>query len=361
MFEPETILIEKDAESFPLTKEILRRFPDHSVVYNVDPGLKLDKMLREKADVFGAAKDLLLLSHFKGSFLKRCPGISPGMVCCNYYIINLMSNCIYDCSYCFLQEFLEDNPFLKAYVNVEEVLEELDAIFKLHPNKNFRVGTGEIADSLALDDILPYSDWLVPFFNTRENVVLELKTKSSCVENLLKHDPRNVVVSWSINPPEIVEREEKFTASLEDRLTSAKLCQEKGFRIGFHFDPIILFHGWENAYRKTVDKLFQLLEPNAIAWISLGGFRYHTNLKRIVQGRHPDTILFDGEFVPSRDGKYRYLRTLRNQAFETIRGYIKNYSRNIGVYLCMEPKEIWQDVTESLPRKDSELGKLFVI
>ena len=80
------------------------------------------------------------------------------VVCCNYYIVNLMKNCIYDCSYCFLQGFLENNPLLVAYVNVEDFLGELDAAFHAHPDRTFRVGTGELADSLALDDLLPYSD-----------------------------------------------------------------------------------------------------------------------------------------------------------------------------------------------------------
>ena len=48
------------------------------------------------------------------------------MVCCNYYVVNLSKNCIFDCSYCFLQDFLNNNPLQVAYVNIEDLLQELE-------------------------------------------------------------------------------------------------------------------------------------------------------------------------------------------------------------------------------------------
>ena len=358
-FQPDTIHIEDHAERFALTQKILERFPDSEVIFQSNQDSALEFIKQTSNDVFGEAKKHLLLSRFKGSFLKKCPGISPGMVCCNYYIVNLMSNCIFDCSYCILQDFLENNPILQAYVNIEEVLDELQVIFTQNPNRVYRVGTGELADSLALDNVIPHSDILIPFLNRQENAVLELKTKSACVENLLNHNPKNVVVSWSINPKQIVEQEEKLTASLNERLQAAGQCREKGYRIGFHFDPVILFKGWEQAYKETVSLLFETVPEKQIEWISLGSFRFRQNLKRIMKERHPETILFSSEHVASKDGKYRYLRPLRNHAYETIRRYIRKYSEETSIYLCMETKEIWEDVTGTLPRSDLKLDQFF--
>lgn len=359
-FKPEVIYVERGAEKYPLAREILRRLPDTPVIENVDAAAVLEKIKRASADVFGAAKRQLLLTRFKGSFLKKCPGISRGMVCCNYYIVNLMSNCIYDCSYCVLQDYLENNPVLTAFVNVEDLLAELDAVFTANPNRAYRVGTGEAADSLALDSVIPHSDFLIPFFNKRKNAALELKTKSACVENLLKHSgTKNVIISWSINPREIVEQEEKHTARLEERLEAARLCQNQGYRIGFHFDPVILYPGWERAYEELVDQVFQKIQPSQIEWISLSGFRYRPNLKKVIKERHPHTRLFNSEHVACEDGKFRYLRPLRNRAYEILRGYLKKYSGDLNVYLCMETQEIWRDVTGKHPRSDKKLDEFF--
>ena len=212
-FSPEAIFVDKSAVDHPLTLEILRRFPNTPVQKNTTYDDAVEIIQKTSRDVFGAGKRKLALTQFKGSFLKKCPGISPGMVCCNYYVVNLLKNCIYDCSYCFLQDFLQNNPLLVAYVNIEDLLEELNQILTAHPDRVFRVGTGELTDSLALDEIIPYSKYLIPFFNQKKNAVLELKTKSNRIANLLnQNSSRNVIVSWSLNPQSIIGLEGKRNA-----------------------------------------------------------------------------------------------------------------------------------------------------
>jgi spore photoproduct lyase len=314
-YQPEIIYIEEGAGDYDLTRRVLETFPDVPVRHQPDLSEVMDELQQSSVDVFGAGKNRLLLSRFKGSFLKKCPGISPGMVCCNYYVVNLIKNCVYDCSYCFLQDFLQNNPLLTAFVNHEDLLGELEEVFSANPSNTFRVGTGELTDSLALDDFLPYSETLIPFFNRQSNAVLELKTKSDQVKNLLKQDDAsNVIISWSLNPPEIAEREEKGTPGTLQRLNAARLCADKGYRIGFHFDPVILFPGWESAYADLIDLMFQHVSAKQIEWISLGGFRYRPNLKKVIQERHEGTRLFTQEQLPGEDGKFRYLRPLRNHS-----------------------------------------------
>ncbi len=359
-FVPELIYLENDAESSPLAQEVLRRLPETPVRRVAETLSAVEEIRQTSSDVFGTGKKRLVLSRFKGSFLKKCPGISPGMVCCNYYTVNLLKNCIYDCSYCFLQGFLDNNPLLVAYVNIEDLLRELEEVFSAFPDRVFRVGTGELTDSLALEGLIPYSDYLIPFFNQKKNAVLELKTKSDRVEELLQQaDPANVIVSWSVNPPEIIESEEKGTPNLQQRLQAARLCQEKGYRIGIHFDPIILYPGWERGYQDLVRELFQTLSAERIEWISLGSFRYRSNLKPVIKARHNGTRLFNSEHVPSKDGKYRYLRPLRNRAYDAMRTWLKEYSPDLSVYLCMETKEVWEGVTGKLPRSDTKLDQFF--
>ena len=252
-YQPEIIFLEEGVQQYPLAREILSRLPEVPRQEFRDISILMEQMKSSQYDVFGKEKKRLALSHFKGSFLKKCPGISPGMVCCNYYVVNLSKNCIYDCSYCFLQDFLGNNPMQMAYVNVEDLIGELEEVFTQYPDRNFRVGTGELTDSLALDAIVPYTSYLLPFFNQQSNAMLELKTKSDQISNLLNHpDPTNIIVSWSLNPQGIIDLEEKGTPSLVQRLESARACLEKGYRIGFHFDPIILMPGWEEAYQQLV-------------------------------------------------------------------------------------------------------------
>ncbi|MEK9629746.1 MAG: radical SAM protein [Nitrospinota bacterium] len=360
VYQPDAVFVEEHSKDYLLTREILSRL-SHIPTYEIQSLEQLEKQFKSSApDVFGEGKKNLVLSRFNGSFLKKCPGASPGMVCCNYYVVNLSKNCIYDCSYCFLQDFLSNNPLQVAYVNIEDLLQELEEVFTQFPDRAFRVGTGEITDSLALDTLVPYTQFLVPFFNKQKNAVLELKTKSDRVENLLDQpDPTNVIVSWSINPQQVINLEEKGTPGLENRLNAARLCVEKGYRVGFHMDPIILIPGWENAYRELVEILFDYIPASQMEWVSLGSFRYRSSLKPVIKSRHPETLLFTGEHMPGKDGKYRYLRPLRNKAYDTVRGYLQEKSSELSIYLCMETKEIWEGVTGKTPRSDEKLDAFF--
>jgi spore photoproduct lyase len=359
-YQPEILLLEEGVEEYPLAQEVLSRLPDIPRQKFQDISMLTQQMKSSQYDVFGEGKKRLALSRFKGSFLKKCPGISPGMVCCNYYVVNLAKNCIYDCSYCFLQDFLGNNPMQVAYVNVEDLLVELEEVFTQYPDRNFRVGTGELTDSLALDAIVPYTAYLLPFFNQQSNAVLELKTKSDQIANLLDHsDPTNIIVSWSLNPQTVIDQEEKGTPSLAQRLESAKACLDKGYRIGFHFDPIILIPGWEDAYQQLVNILCDSLPIAKVEWVSLGSFRYRPSLKSIIKNRHPQTHLFTSEHLPSKDGKFRYLRPLRNHAYKTIRGYLKSRLEELNIYICMETQEIWEGVTGKTPRSDEKLDQFF--
>ncbi|MBC8284099.1 MAG: radical SAM protein [Nitrospinae bacterium] len=360
VYQPDAVFVEHAAKDYPLSQKILSGL-SNVPVYEIQNIEQLEKQFKtSKPDVFGEGKKNLVLSRFQGSFLKKCPGASPGMVCCNYYVVNLSKNCIYDCSYCFLQNFLSNNPLQVAFVNIEDLFQELEEVFTQYPDRTFRVGTGEITDSLALDSLVPYSQLLIPFFNRQKNAVLELKTKSDRIENLLDQpDPTNVIVSWSINPQQVVDLEEKGTPSLEKRLHAASQCVEKGYRVGFHLDPIILIPGWEKAYRELVDTLFDFIPASRMEWVSLGSFRYRSSLKPIIKSRHPETMLFTGEHLPGKDGKFRYLRPLRNKAYETIRGFLQEKSQDLSIYLCMETKEIWEGVTGKTPRSDEKLDAFF--
>jgi len=222
------------------------------------------------------------------------------------------------------------------------------------------LGTGELSDSLALDPIFPLSGVLVPFFAERENVILELKTKSAEVDQLLdlKHRGKTVI-SWSLNPTPLIEGEEMRTAPLGKRIDSARRCQEKGYPLGFHFDPMIYYDGWEEGYQEVIRSLFNRIDPKGVIWISLGGFRYPPQLKAIVEERFPKTRIFLGELFPGRDAKFRYLKDIRVEMYQRMVGWLKEVDPNLFIYLCMESQEVWEKVFGGTPSSSSHLNYLF--
>lgn len=352
------IYVEAGAEVFPLTEKIIEKIPHAEVIF-----------LRQKEDfrktlsptlphhtLIDQSKKTLLLSRAKGRSVKRCPG-TKGLICCNYYIVNQIANCPLECSYCVLQGYI-NSPFITIHVNIDKILREIQSLLKRRFPSYIRIGSGELSDSLALDDLTGFSKTLVPFFAQQPNGFLELKTKTDQIENLLDLDHKGkTVIAWSLNPPSVVKAEEPFTSPLEKRLTAAAECQKAGYPLAIHLDPILYQENWEQEYQKLLEQIFTHVRPERIAWISLGGFRFPGNLKEVIHQRFPRSKIIYGELVPGIDGKYRYFKTIRQDIYRKMISWLKTYSSEQMIYFCMENPEIWEKILGWKPKSSRELDE----
>jgi spore photoproduct lyase len=356
-FPIERIYLDEKAEKDGVTQTVLKALPNIPIEI-VQDKKALIKQFLPAPDPIGSGKRHLLVTHFYGRRLRPCPGTSNHL-CCGYYVINAITNCPMDCSYCVLQGYL-NNPFLTLYTNWDDLFQEIETFLSADRQSLLRLGTGELSDSLALESIFPFSQFLIPLFAERHNGILELKTKSANVHSLLHLNHRGrTVVSWSLNPPQMIEEEEMRTAPLEERIDAAMRCQERGFPLGFHFDPLIYHENWERGYRETILQLFRKIDPNRVAWISLGGFRYPPKLKPIAEGRFPETRVFLGELFPGRDAKFRYLKEIRVEMYRKMAGWLKEVDPDLFIYLCMESKEVWEKVFGWAPEDSRHLNQMF--
>jgi spore photoproduct lyase len=342
-WQPEAIWIERGEEDSPLARRLRARLP------GIPTEITDDLRTAEPAS-FNDGKRRLVVQRHQGTVLQHCPAGTTGMVCCNYLVMSFASNCPFDCSYCFLQDYLRNNPAVKVFTNVGGGLAEIDAVLRAHPERTFRIGTGELADSLALDHLTDLSCELVPFFAQRRNAVLELKTKSDCIDNLLRLDPRDrVVVSWSVNATAIMASEEPGTPTLEQRIAAAARVQAAGYQIGFHFDPLIAHDGWESGYRDVIEAIFRRLDTRRVAWVSLGSLRMTAGLKAAIKARPRHAAILDSELVPGPDGKERVWRGLRVKMYRQMLAWLRNVDARLPLYICMEPAGVWEKVFGEAP------------
>lgn len=298
----------------------------------------------------------LYLKEYKGKFLRFCPG-TRAYHCCGYRIIHIGENCPMACSYCILQAYFQDRV-LKIWVNQDALFRELADGFGADRNIRYRVGTGEFTDSLALEHLTGYSRNLVEFLEDYDNVVLELKSKVvdlSWMEGATRTD--RVLPAWSLNAPFINEREEFDVSTLTERLEAARTCAEAGFRVCLHFDPIIRFDGWREGYAEIIDRIFDYVKPDQIAYMSLGSFRCMPQLNPIIEDRFPETNYIYNEFVPGLDGKARLLRPLRVEQFRFMVDRLRKHGMEEQLYFCMESTGVWNEVFGYAPPDFGGLGK----
>jgi spore photoproduct lyase len=344
------ILLEKEAVGYEMTRRILARLPGVPVEVIQDrEALKVSA--RNRTSWLPEAKSTLLLAVQKGPFWRPCPG-TKDYICCGYQVLEVTLNCPMDCTYCVLQGYV-NIPAITIFVNVEDLVNELENRWAESPERLWRLGTGEFGDSLALDDLMGLNTKLIPLFMGQKQAVLEIKSKRHDLDHLLTLGPNpQVIFAWSLNPPEIVSEEERFAASLKMRLKAASRVVEAGFRVAFHFDPLIYFPGWEEAYLRTVNMLGATVPSKAIAWISLGGLRLLPPLRQLILQRFPQTRIAAQEMVTAPDGKLRYFKDLRVEMYARMREWLSQAAPEVLLYLCMESPRVWREVFGFTPYKD---------
>ncbi|MFZ3229774.1 MAG: radical SAM protein [Pseudobdellovibrio sp.] len=311
---------------------------------------------------FSQSKRNLLLTTFKGQFFKRCPGATQkkALTCCNYHVLNLGSQCNMNCSYCYLQSYLNSKQ-TKIFTNIDVALIELKLMADQFSEHSFRVGTGEVIDSLSLDQITLYSRKLIEFFNNYPKWNLEFKTKSNFVDQFLDlKSIGNTIVSWSVNPDYIISKEEHGTANLTDRLAAARKCKDRGYQVAFHIDPIIWHTDWKENYSllaKEIQKNFSAEEVNII---SLGALRFQPEQRHMMRERFGmDSLVTSSEMFPSEGNKLRYDAGLRAEMFQFVIKQFNDQNSKWNIFLCMETPETWLNSFEKIPIQMPELKSVF--
>jgi len=332
-FSPKDIYIESSVQDSALARRAREMFPQ-AYFHTWDGKQKVGSVN------FSRRTDTLLIHQEKYDFLKPCP-CSQGNAGCGYNLINLGFGCRFECEYCFLQQYQNLHAILLP-ANVQAFLDKIDeASFRKGPFDRVRIGSGEFTDSLVFDELTQYSQDLVPFFRQRPHLQFEFKTKSTCIEGLLKQEgAENVVVGWSVNATEFIKEVEHFTPSLTQRLAAAQKVAQAGYRLGFHFDPVVPFEDWQKAYALAAQQLADSVPNDKVAWISVGLLRFSRELKKAVENRFPENWILDGEFMLEFDGKMRYPEKLRQEVYESFVPHLKKLFPKAVVYVCMEKPKI---------------------
>jgi spore photoproduct lyase len=356
----ERVYLNEASKESSVGQRVLQLFSGEKIeVVNDSPFPTLEAPL--SAENYELSRRQLYVTPFKGQFFKRCPGAKPGVACCNYYVLNLGIQCNFDCSYCFLHGYA-NIPAVTVYSNIEDALEQLRAAKREFGDFPFRVGTGEMTDSLSLDPITHYSQSLVSFFREFPSWTLELKTKSTYIDKLLETEHAgNVVVAWSVNTQTICDREERLAAPIHKRLNAAEEARDAGYKIAFHFDPVFWYPDWKADYEELIDEIANRFSPLDVYHVSLGALRFSPEQYTLLKERFGmNSLTTQAELFKSRDGKLRYDQSLRTKMFQTLIERFKLHDSRWKIALCMEQPESWLNTVESTPIRVPEIRDLFL-
>lgn len=328
----EKIFVEEALLNHKQTQIILDRFKKSPVVLN-----RYDEVWgRVKKPYLQKRESLnLFIAEKKGELIKEAPPAYGLLGEPHYYFVNAY-NCIYECEYCYLQGYFQ-TPDIVLFLNHEQMIEKMQQTLENHQQRVW-FHAGEFSDSLALNHLTGELEHYFKFFKDHPNAVLELRTKSVNIRDLLKFDPlKNIITSFSLSPAENLKSIDLKTPPLKARLNAIKQLSDHGHPIGIHFDPITYDENYLEDYKDLINELSRSISMNKIEYLSLGVVRFTSDVFHQMKQNYPQSKILEQEFIKSFDNKVRYPRPLRMQIMNKIKTLlVKAGLCESKIYLCME-------------------------
>ena len=320
----DTIYVEKEVLSFPVTEKVIQHYHRANVV-SIE---KYAEVFNVKSQNFRAQKKRpsLILAKKYGKKIISAPDEYEIGGDENYYFSHML-NCVYDCRYCFLQGMYRSANYL-LFANYDDFAEELRAHVRESNAKNPWYFSGYDCDSLALEPITGFANYFLKVFSEQEmsKATLELRTKSTQIRSLLNQETlNNVVVAFSLNPDAVISSVEAGTPELGKRLHAIKSLQDAGWKVGIRFDPVIWHNQFETHYRQFFQTVFETIHSEELDSITLGAVRLPKDFHKKISNLYPEHWLFKAGLELNQKGLVTYNEKASNSLLSFCQTEIEKY------------------------------------
>ncbi|SEA41495.1 spore photoproduct lyase [Thalassobacillus cyri] len=328
-FIPQLVYIEPRALEYPLGRELQEKFENmgieirettsHNHVRNL-PG---DNHFQQ----YRVAKSTLVVGVRKTlKFDTSKPSAE--------YAIPLATGCMGHCHYCYLQTTMGSKPYIRTYVNVEEVFESANKYMEERAPEPTRFEASCTSDIVGIDHLTHSLKRAIEFFGESEYGKLRFVTKFAHVDHLLdaKHNGKTRF-RFSMNADYVIKFLEPGTSRLDERIEAAVKVANAGYPLGFIIAPIYLYDDWKEGYRELFEKLEAKLPAFAKKDLTfeLIQHRFTQPAKKTIQKNYPMSKLEMDETKRQYKwgkygiGKYVYKKEEQEDMKETLKGYIEKY------------------------------------
>jgi spore photoproduct lyase len=310
LYMPERAFFEPASLEYPLGRKLYKSFSEAGIEILRLPAHGFSRHIpgNTAGEKYARSKKTLAVTIKKRTSLDVCRPSAD-------FQFELTANCPGSCEYCYLQTTQGEKPFLRVYVNLEDIF---DIIRKHISKEEGRITTFEVAsmgDPLSLEHLTGSLAETVEFFGGQENARLRVVTKYNNVGTLLgiRHNG-HTRFRFSVNSRYVIDNFEHNTASFEERLEAASEIISAGYPTGFVVAPIMVYEGWREQYAELFERLgssignANSLEPVTFELIQ---HRFTAVSKRLTLERFPNTRLdLDEEkrtLKWGRFGRYKYV------------------------------------------------------
>src|SRR5690242_10444091 len=150
------------------------------------------------------------------------------------YAIPFATGCMGHCHYCYLQTTMGSKPYIRTYVNVEEILGQAEQYMQERAPQITRFEAACTSDIVGIDHLTHSLKRAIEYFGESELGQLRFVTKFHHVDHLLdaKHNGRTRF-RFSINADYVIKNFEPGTSPLDYRIEAANKVAKAGYPLGF--------------------------------------------------------------------------------------------------------------------------------
>lgn len=210
------------------------------------------------------------------------------------YAIPISTGCMGHCHYCYLQTTLGAKPYIRVYVNTEDILRTAKQYIEERAPQITTFEAACTSDPVGLEHITGSLRELIQFMADEEFGRLRFVTKFHHVGPLLdiKHN-NHTRIRFSINSDYVIRQFEPSTSRFEERIEAAAKIAHAGYPLGFIIAPIIWYDGWEKGYADLLERLENALPKDATDGLTFEMIqhRFTKTAKNLIEKRYPKTKL----------------------------------------------------------------------
>jgi len=323
---PKRAYFEPEALDYPLGQKIYRTLKELSVpIYKTTSHNRVmgipGKTAQEK---YYEGKNTLVVGVRRSKDFQTC---KPSA----HYQLPLTTGCPGKCEYCYLNTTLGKKPYLRIYVNIEEILARTQEYI------DSRAPEVTVFEGSATSDPLPTEPFTgnlaktIEFFAKQKYAKFRFVTKFTNVDSLLnlKHN-QQTRFRFSLNSNYVITKFEHSTPSLKERIIAAGKVSDADYPLGFIIGPIMVYEGYQEEYKELFTRLRKTLNPKAFPNLAfeLITHRFTKRAKNQILEVFPGTELPMNEeerqfkFGQFSYGKYIYPEKIREDLKDFFREQI---------------------------------------
>ena len=325
MFEPKRVIFQDAALEYEKGKQILSYFKDKGaeILYSKSGRITQIPGDTPQNKYFEGKSTLVVGIRKIGNFQSCKPSAN--------YQLPLVSGCMGMCEYCYLNTQMGKKPYIKIYVNTDEILNRADKYIE-ERGENITVFEGAAtSDPVPVE---PYSGNLkkaILHFGKIENSRFRFVTKFTDIDSLLnvEHNGRTTI-RFSLNTDRIIGEFEHGTPKIQDRINAASSILNAGYHLGFIIAPVFLYDGWKMEYGNIIEQIGDRFSGEDISF-EIISHRFTKRAKENILTVYPKTTLPMEEEIRKFKygqfgyGKYVYTKDKLDDMREFFKNKIGNY------------------------------------